>query len=122
MKGSGQTPPRGGTIFLNKPTPAATMNRSLRTARNAPSINATARGSDPPRNERCIQSKFKVANSAATHPPQSRCTNAMLSKHEKNDTRRRLVRSEEHTSELQSLAYLVCRLLLEKKTIHAHEH
>src|SRR2546425_2924332 len=26
-----------------------------------------------------------------------------------------LVRSEEHTSELQSLAYLVCRLLLEKK-------
>src|SRR2546425_9033856 len=37
------------------------------------------------------------------------------------DWERRLVldycrsRSEEHTSELQSLAYLVCRLLLEKK-------
>src|SRR5205823_3444834 len=29
-----------------------------------------------------------------------------------------LFRSEEHTSELQSLAYLVCRLLLEKKKIH----
>src|SRR5205823_14184778 len=28
---------------------------------------------------------------------------------------RLLARSEEHTSELQSLAYLVCRLLLEKK-------
>src|SRR2546425_9391983 len=27
------------------------------------------------------------------------------------------VRSEEHTSELQSLAYLVCRLLLEKKNV-----
>src|SRR5205823_8387636 len=27
----------------------------------------------------------------------------------------RVPRSEEHTSELQSLAYLVCRLLLEKK-------
>src|SRR5947199_5380418 len=27
-----------------------------------------------------------------------------------------LVRSEEHTSELQSLRHLVCRLLLEKKT------
>src|SRR2546423_8540094 len=27
----------------------------------------------------------------------------------------RELRSEEHTSELQSLAYLVCRLLLEKK-------
>src|SRR2546425_5293361 len=30
-----------------------------------------------------------------------------------NTSRRK--RSEEHTSELQSLAYLVCRLLLEKK-------
>src|SRR3712207_7105929 len=31
-----------------------------------------------------------------------------------------LARSEEHTSELQSRQYLVCRLLLEKKTkIHA---
>src|SRR2546425_5427611 len=30
-------------------------------------------------------------------------------------TRIFLDRSEEHTSELQSLAYLVCRLLLEKK-------
>src|SRR2546425_6107589 len=29
-------------------------------------------------------------------------------------------RSEEHTSELQSLAYLVCRLLLEKKKDHKH--
>src|SRR2546425_1994528 len=28
--------------------------------------------------------------------------------------KRRVRRSEEHTSELQSLAYLVCRLLLEK--------
>src|SRR2546425_8217605 len=29
-------------------------------------------------------------------------------------------RSEEHTSELQSLAYLVCRLLLEKKKSMPH--
>src|SRR2546425_308358 len=29
-------------------------------------------------------------------------------------------RSEEHTSELQSLAYLVCRLLLEKKKMSIH--
>src|SRR2546425_11921867 len=29
-------------------------------------------------------------------------------------------RSEEHTSELQSLAYLVCRLLLEKKKNHGN--
>src|SRR2546425_7462482 len=31
-----------------------------------------------------------------------------------------VLRSEEHTSELQSLAYLVCRLLLEKKKKKAH--
>src|SRR5262245_64257145 len=34
-------------------------------------------------------------------------------------TRRgRVRRSEEHTSELQSLRHLVCRLLLEKKKLH----
>src|SRR5205823_14533960 len=32
------------------------------------------------------------------------------------------VRSEEHTSELQSLAYLVCRLLLEKKKVLLYNH
>src|SRR2546425_2563238 len=31
-------------------------------------------------------------------------------------------RSEEHTSELQSLAYLVCRLLLEKKKMNTNIH
>src|SRR2546425_7142871 len=35
-------------------------------------------------------------------------------------TRPRRPRSEEHTSELQSLAYLVCRLLLEKKKKTSH--
>src|SRR3712207_8476994 len=35
-------------------------------------------------------------------------------------TRRVAVRSEEHTSELQSRQYLVCRLLLEKKKTTAH--
>src|SRR5687767_15613485 len=33
----------------------------------------------------------------------------------RSELRARNARSEEHTSELQSLAYLVCRLLLEKK-------
>src|SRR3712207_7105861 len=31
-----------------------------------------------------------------------------------------ILRSEEHTSELQSRQYLVCRLLLEKKNIFTH--
>src|SRR3712207_6897165 len=33
-----------------------------------------------------------------------------------------LPRSEEHTSELQSRQYLVCRLLLEKKKKHIYEY
>src|SRR5688572_32167796 len=36
--------------------------------------------------------------------------------------RRHAVRSEEHTSELQSQSNLVCRLLLEKKKNSTHEH
>src|SRR5687767_15497549 len=36
--------------------------------------------------------------------------------------RQRGERSEEHTSELQSLAYLVCRLLLEKKNVYLNLH
>src|SRR3712207_8936973 len=36
-----------------------------------------------------------------------------------NHRDRRNDRSEEHTSELQSRQYLVCRLLLEKKNIHS---
>src|SRR3712207_7204149 len=36
---------------------------------------------------------------------------AVLAAHERDD----VARSEEHTSELQSRQYLVCRLLLEKK-------
>src|SRR2546425_5110148 len=35
---------------------------------------------------------------------------------------REVGRSEEHTSELQSLAYLVCRLLLEKKKQNTNQN
>src|SRR5687767_15637643 len=44
-------------------------------------------------------------------------TDALLRKLLRNDGQggASRLRSEEHTSELQSLAYLVCRLLLEKK-------
>src|SRR3712207_7690308 len=42
------------------------------------------------------------------HQPDVRCPTA-------RSCHRHIVRSEEHTSELQSRQYLVCRLLLEKK-------
>src|SRR2546425_8566352 len=51
-----------------------------------------------------VQYTLRYGNAAGAAPAQ----NAVLT-----DT----LRSEEHTSELQSLAYLVCRLLLEKKKI-----
>src|SRR2546423_11017443 len=40
---------------------------------------------------------------------------SMIAEHRYSPALFRVARSEEHTSELQSLAYLVCRLLLEKK-------
>src|SRR3712207_7136936 len=40
---------------------------------------------------------------------------ALVGAHDAGQLRRAAVRSEEHTSELQSRQYLVCRLLLEKK-------
>src|SRR5690554_7784048 len=45
-----------------------------------------------------------------------RCTNAHTAGY-----KRRFIRSEEHTSELQSRPHLVCRLLLEKKKKKNHE-
>src|SRR3712207_7439668 len=54
--------------------------------------------------------------SALTSRSTSRCS--PFGKHDRkisSTARRRRVRSEEHTSELQSRQYLVCRLLLEKK-------
>src|SRR2546425_7159982 len=50
-----------------------------------------------------------LATSAISHI-KSRLNQALLSNPSPSFSR-----SEEHTSELQSLAYLVCRLLLEKK-------
>src|SRR2546425_7720351 len=46
-------------------------------------------------------------------PPDATCRVASGGVRSKSSVRP--TRSEEHTSELQSLAYLVCRLLLEKK-------
>src|SRR3712207_7041303 len=52
----------------------------------------------------CWPSRSSTARCSRRHSPA--CVQA---------TKRRCARSEEHTSELQSRQYLVCRLLLEKK-------
>src|SRR3712207_7947684 len=55
------------------------------------------------------------ANSAAAKSLTSGTGEDDASKEYRAPCRRRRPRSEEHTSELQSRQYLVCRLLLEKK-------
>src|SRR5687767_15894099 len=47
--------------------------------------------------------------------PSNRCTSGRTRWSASTMETAEMARSEEHTSELQSLAYLVCRLLLEKK-------
>src|SRR5205823_13985890 len=62
--------------------------------------------------EQILPGKFAIDRSIETFsnviPPGKRAI-AVVTSEEQG------ARSEEHTSELQSLAYLVCRLLLEKK-------
>src|SRR2546429_5174617 len=53
-------------------------------------------------------------------PPTARRT-PLDSSYERSRSASVLARSEEHTSELQSWLHLVCRLLLEKKNIPAHD-
>src|SRR3989441_7003106 len=53
--------------------------------------------------------------------PPTVSTSARTSSLARSTALRPMYRSEEHTSELQSLAYLVCRLLLEKKKKNEHD-
>src|SRR5205823_13022811 len=86
-------PPRTSTLF-----PYTTLFRSDR------------RGDAAPR-RRGLPDLRRFRNGARRLLPRAR----QRPRSRKKSTRR----SEEHTSELQSLAYLVCRLLLEKKKHHA---
>src|SRR6266498_2822332 len=69
-----------------------------------------------PRRWRRIVSVIEVSISDAIHGSGwSRLTTLLLTRSAKYSTPEVTVRSEEHTSELQSRPHLVCRLLLEKK-------
>src|SRR2546423_5635790 len=82
-------------------------------------------------------SRFSIEHTMTTLSRRSRMTSSSNSFHPStlrsirvvwsgdSSSARSTSRSEEHTSELQSLAYLVCRLLLEKKkstTLLHHPH
>src|SRR3712207_7007049 len=93
-------PPRS-TLF-----PYTTLFRSPRTWR---------RSNDIARRARRLPARW-----ARLHRPGARCA-----PHRDLARRAGAVRSEEHTSELQSRQYLVCRLLLEKKKLKfliSHNH
>src|SRR5205823_12012757 len=53
--------------------------------------------------------------------PRTGLEETVLIRGARSRSRRARPRSEEHTSELQSLAYLVCRLLLETKKKNTHK-
>src|SRR2546425_6242401 len=59
--------------------------------------------------------------SSSRRPGTNRLRSAASSRTARPVTKPARLRSEEHTSELQSLAYLVCRLLLEKKKTKKEE-
>src|SRR3712207_7792664 len=91
-------PPRS-TLF-----PYTTLFRSLRTCRASPP--STIGGNS----QETTSTRGRTAAPEATGPAASR--NGRVSDPPL------AARSEEHTSELQSRQYLVCRLLLEKKKTH----
>src|SRR3712207_8451241 len=65
------------------------------------------------------------ATGGAARAPQTRCVGTLYRPdraRRRGPSLRRRRRSEEHTSELQSRQYLVCRLLLEKKNTTPTTH
>src|SRR2546425_4060747 len=86
-----------------------TLGDDEQRAREQTSVARTPR---PPRSPRRPQADRRYRQGFATISRISRRSVSLYTTVVYSDTR-----SEEHTSELQSLAYLVCRLLLEKKKI-----
>src|SRR3712207_7699359 len=98
-------PPRS-TLF-----PYTTLFRSAVHEADSSYDRASALAANVPR------SSSKLFENAATPSSSSVAATSSMSMPR---SRRRAMRSEEHTSELQSRQYLVCRLLLEKKKHITH--
>src|SRR3712207_8554949 len=92
-------PPRS-TLF-----PYTTLFRSCTHGRHLVALGIAMRGADA------------LRRVVSRHPRrwQASLSNARRQEHRPRTDEGRARRSEEHTSELQSRQYLVCRLLLEKK-------
>src|SRR5205814_10537044 len=98
----------GGYYFVRAPAPAVLHPLSLHDALPISSSDTTSSRSRPQR----VRSPASPRN--ARSPGYHGEARALW---------KTLARSEEHTSELQSLRHLVCRLLLEKKKLaHLSDH
>src|SRR2546423_3631810 len=64
---------------------------------------------------RTLPQRKTISQQEGPHPPISHSNGSVFGLGPDRGTGTLSARSEEHTSELQSLAYLVCRPLLEKK-------
>src|SRR5205823_13780919 len=103
------------SLFLPTPTsplfPYTTLFRSYGTEDRDPQsarhlVGIAKLGVDPIEHDGPAQPQRQAGGESQEHDARGRVPHRVL-RHDR-------VRSEEHTSELQSLAYLVCRLLLEK--------
>src|SRR3712207_8519579 len=74
----------------------------------------TARSTDPATTQDLVITSSEHTLWAVRRLLGERCRGSALAQ-SRRAALRRVTRSEEHTSELQSRQYLVCRLLLEKK-------
>src|SRR5207253_3499386 len=84
-------------------SPRTTLHSCIATATSAPHC----------REDRTLQGR----PASASDPERQRRKRQKEDSCSKDTKSRQTVRSEEHTSELQSRGHLVCRLLLEKKKI-----
>src|SRR3712207_7542642 len=98
-------PPRS-TLF-----PYTTLFRSVGLAKARPE---DLKGADPDHNARQLRAVLDGAKTPYRDIAVLNAAAALVVADEAKD------RSEEHTSELQSRQYLVCRLLLENKKINQH--
>src|SRR3712207_8207106 len=103
-------------FFFNDTATTEIYTLSLHDALPISAVSVTARPSGatspPPRAGATWTSPAGARSTSTTARPSSRSSSGT------SGWRRR--RSEEHTSELQSRQYLVCRLLLEKKKIYEY--
>src|SRR5205823_13280746 len=98
-------------LFTVRPPPTSPLFPYTTLFRSGPDHTVVRSRTRIPRNGGALPSARSAGTTAAARAAATAASTAASSA----SPRAGASRSEEHTSELQSLAYLVCRLLLEKK-------